>query len=105
MSENNAITKDLLTVQEVAVLIKSSVPTISSWYRWKKAYPNHPFADMLPDFERHGAHRARYWKYSDIPKLIDFKNSIPQGRNGIMGSITQAYSRKSKWHKNNRPEE
>lgn len=91
----------LLNVQEVAVLIESSVPTISSWYRWKRTYPNHEFAQMLPDFERHGAHRARYWKYSDIQKLLDFKNAIPQGRNGVMGSITQAYCRRSKWNKDN----
>lgn len=89
----------LLNVQEVAVVIGSSVPTISSWYRWKRSDPNNEYAQMLPEFERHGAHRARYWKYSDIQKLIDFKNSIPQGRNGVMGSITQAYDRKSKWNK------
>lgn len=87
---------ELLNVQKVATLIDSSVPTISSWYRWKRANPDHEFAQKLPDFERHGAHKARYWKYSDIPKLIDFKNSIPQGRNGVMGSITQRYVKKSK---------
>lgn len=85
---------NLLSVQEVAVLIKSSVPTISSWYRWKRLEPNHPLAQMLPDFERHGAHRTRYWRYSDIPKLIEFKDTIPQGRNGVMGRVTQAYVKK-----------
>ena len=85
---------NLLSVQEVAVLIKSSVPTISSWYRWKRLEPNHPLAQMLPDFERHGAHRTRYWRYSDIPKLIEFKDAIPQGRNGVMGRVTQAYVKK-----------
>ena len=88
----------LLNVQEVAVLIKSSVPTISAWYRWKRLDPNHELAQMLPEFERHGAHRTRYWKYSDIPKLFEFKNAIPQGRNGIMGAVTQKYCKNSKWH-------
>ena len=92
---------ELLNVQTVATLINSSVPTISSWYRWKRANPNHEFAQKLPDFERHGAHRARDWKKSDIQKLIDFKESIPQGRNGVMGSVTQAYCRKSKWNSKN----
>ena len=91
----------LLSVQEVAVLIKSSVPTISAWYRWKRLDPNHELAKMLPDFERHGAHRTRYWKYSDIPKLFEFKNAIPQGRNGVMGCVTQKYYKDSKWHKDN----
>lgn len=99
---NDVNYEELLNVQAVAVLIESSVPTISSWYRWKRAYPNNEYAQMLPDFERHGAHRARYWKYSDIPKLLAFKEAIPQGRNGVMGSITQAYARKSKWNKSSK---
>ena len=81
----------MLSVQEVAVLIKSSVPTISAWYRWKRLEPNHELAQILPEFERHGAHRTRYWKYSDIPKLLEFKEAVPQGRNGVMGRVTQAY--------------
>ena len=86
----------LLNVQEVAVLINSSVPTISAWYRWKGLYPEHELAKMLPDFERHGAHRARYWKYSDIWKMVEFKKAIPQGRNGVMGDITQKYVKNNK---------
>lgn len=85
----------LLNVQEVAVIIGSSVPTISAWYRWKRANPNHEYAQILPEFERHGAHRARFWRYSDVQKLIDFKNTIPQGRNGVMGCITQRYVKKT----------
>ena len=85
--------EDLANVQIVAVLIESSVTTISSSYRWKKLNPDNEYAQMLPDFERHGAHRARYWRYADIPKLIEFKNAIPQGRNGVMGAVTQAYCR------------
>ena len=93
-------TDNLLSVQEVAVLIKSSVPTISAWYRWKRLEPNHELAQMLPDFERHGAHRTRYWKYSDIPKLLEFKEAIPQGRNGVMGCVTQAYCKTNFRNKN-----
>ena len=85
-----------LNIEAVAVLINSSVPTISSWYRWKKQNPDNEYAKMLPPFERHGAHKARYWKYEDIWKLIEFKQSIPQGRNGVMGSVTQAYIKKKK---------
>lgn len=84
----------LLNIQEVAVLINSSVPTISSWYRWKRLHPDHDLAKMLPDFERHGAHRARYWKYGDIWKMVEFKRTIPQGRNGVMGDVTQKYVKK-----------
>ena len=89
---NTDNTKDkILNIQEVAVLINSSVPTISSWYRWKQENPDHEYAKMLPNFERHGAHRARYWKFADVWKLVEFKQALPQGRNGILGSITQKY--------------
>lgn len=86
----------LVKVEELAMRIGSSVPTISSWYRWKRANPEHEMAKMLPEFERHGAHRTRYWREEDIEKIMEFKRSIPQGRNGVMGSITQKYVKKDK---------
>lgn len=92
MSNNKE--EKLLNVQEVAVLIHSSVPTISAWYRWKKENPDNEYAKMLPAFIRKGAHRERRWKYSDVWKLVEFKQSIPQGRNGVMGSVTQRYCKK-----------
>lgn len=90
-----------LTIAELAAAIGSSVQTISGWYRWKKENPEHEYAKRLPDFFRLGAHRTRHWHESDIPKLIEFKNSIPQGRNGIMGSVTQRYYKNSRWNKGN----
>lgn len=91
----------LLNVAELAVAIGSSVPTISAWYRWKRENPGNDYAKLLPDFVRCGAHRTRYWHISDIPRLINFRNSIPQGRNGIMGSVTQRYYKNSRWNKGN----
>jgi len=89
-------TDKLLNIQEVAVLINSSVPTISSWYRWKKENPDNEYAKRLPDFIRKGAHRARHWRYEDVWKIVEFKQSLPQGRNGVMGSVTQRYVKSSK---------
>ncbi len=89
-----------LAVAELAVAIGSSVPTISSWYRWKRENPENEYAKLLPDFFRGGAHRTRYWHESDIPGILEFKNSIPQGRNGIMGSVTQRYLKKNKDDRN-----
>lgn len=86
----------ILTVEEVAVMVGSSVPTISSWYRWKVMNPENALAQLLPDFFRVGPHRARRWYESDVARLIEFKNAIPQGRNGIMGSVTQKYVKKNK---------
>lgn len=89
------MTEAILTVEEVAVRINVSLPTIASWYRWKRCNPGHEMADLLPDFFRVGPHKARRWYESDIEKLIEFKNSIPQGRNGIMGEVTQKYVKKN----------
>ena len=90
-----------LTVAELAVAIGSSFQTINSWYRWKRENPEHEYAKRLPDFFRVGAHRSRRWHLSDVPKLIEFQNSLPQGRNGIMGSVTQRYYKDSRWNKGN----
>lgn len=90
--ENNE--ERLLKAVEVACLIGSSVQTITSWYRWRDIHPEHEMAQKLPQFVRIGNKNTRYWKQSDIWKLIDFKNSIPQGRHGLMGEVTQLYVRK-----------
>ena len=90
-----------LNVAELAAAIGTSVPTISMWYRWKRQNPDNEYAKILPDFFRGGAHRTRFWHMSDIPKIIEFKNAIPQGRNGVMGSVTQKYYKNSRWNKGN----
>ena len=86
----------LLKLEEVAVLIGSSCKSINNWYWFRRENPDNEYAQMLPDYIQEGARQTRYWKESDIWKLIEFKNSIPQGRNGIMGSVTQKYYRKDK---------
>ena len=83
--------KDLINVQALSFLVGSSIQTISSWYRWKSLNPDHELAELLPDFIRIGNKNTRYWKRSDVYKIIEFKNSIPQGRKGIMGQVTQKY--------------
>lgn len=87
-------TKDLLRLEEVAILIGSSGKSINNWYMFKKANPDNEYAKMLPDFIQNGERQTRYWKREDIWKLIQFKQAIPQGRNGVMGSITQKYYHK-----------
>lgn len=90
------MSKNLLNVQEVAVMIGSSIQTIGSWYRWKALNPNHELAKLLPDYKRIGNRSTRYWERDDLEKLIEFKCSIPQGRNGVMGAVTQKYVKKNK---------
>lgn len=87
--ENNE--ERMLTAVEVACMIGTSVQTISTWYRWKNLNPDHERAKLLPDYERIGNKHTRYWKQSDVWKLIQFKSTISQGRYGIMGDVTQLY--------------
>lgn len=90
----------LLKLEEVAVIIGSSFKTINNWYMYKKAYPDSEYAQMLPDFVQSGPRQTRYWRESDIWKLLEFKKAIPQGRNGVMGAITQKYLHKEKKNEN-----
>lgn len=83
----------LLKLEEVAVIIGSSFKSINNWYAFKRANPDNEYAKMLPDFIQNGERQTRYWREGDLWRLIEFKQSIPQGRNGIMGCITQKYYR------------
>lgn len=86
----------LLTIEEVAVSVGVSVQTINIWYRWKKQNPEHERAKMLPDFIQAKQRQVRFWEPQDVMKLIEFKNSVTTGRNGIMGTVTQKYVKKEK---------
>lgn len=86
----------LLKLEEVAILIDSSSKSINTWYWFKRENPDNEYAKMLPDYIQYGPRQTRYWRESEIWKLLKFKQSIPQGRNGVMGSITQKYYNKDK---------
>lgn len=86
--------EQLLKIEEVALLTGVSAHTIEIWYRWKRQNLDHEYAKMLPNYIQKGARQTRYWKKSDIWSLVEFKNTIPRGRNGILGEITQKHHRK-----------
>lgn len=88
------MSEKLLRIEEVALLVGSSTQTINNWYRWKKTNPEHPLAKLLPDYVQEGNRQMRFWKNSDVWAIVEFKNSIPHGRNGILGDITQRRTRK-----------
>ena len=83
-----------LNVTQVAVLVGVSVPTLNMWYKWKKLHPRHELAKLLPKYTMSGSKNTRYWKMDDINSLIEFKNTIPRGRNGILSEVTQKYVKK-----------
>lgn len=84
----------MLRVEEVALLVGVSVQTLNNWYRWKKLNPEHELAKKLPEFVQQGARQQRYWKTSCLWQITEFKNSIPHGRNGILGEVTQPRKKK-----------
>lgn len=86
----------LCKIEEVALIVGVSTATINIWYRWKRSHQDHELVNLLPDFIQSGARQTRYWKQSDCWKLIQFKQAIPHGRNGILGDTTQKYIRKAK---------
>jgi len=89
-------TERLIRIEEVALLVDSSTQTINNWYRWKALHPEHPLAKKLPDYVQSGPRQRRSWKKSDIWSIIEFKNTIPHGRGGILGEVTQRKLRRNK---------
>lgn len=86
--------KKLLNATETSMLVGTTVPTLNMWYKWKRLNPGHPMAELLPDYKVIGNKNTSYWTPGDVEKLIEFKNSIPKGRNGILGEVTQRYVKK-----------
>lgn len=86
----------LLRIEEVAMSVGVSVKTINNWYWFRMAHPEHKLAKLLPDYIQDGVRQTRFWKQSDIWKLLEFKTKLPKGRNGILGDITQKHYRRKK---------
>ena len=85
--------KTLLSKEEVAVAVGVSYQTINIWYKFKEENPDNEYAKILPEPITIG--RQKMWSKTSINDLRKFKNTLPKGRNGIMGSVTQRYLRKT----------
>ena len=92
---------DILTAQDVAVLVNTTVPTLNTWYKWKALNPENSIAKLLPEYTRQGNRRTRYWRPEDIDKILEFKSKILKGRAGFLGQVTQKYAK----HKKEEPNE
>lgn len=87
------MSQDLLNANEVCALIGTSIYSLDQWYKFKRLYPDNQYAQILPDIIRLPGSKNRFWNREDIYKLIEFKATIPHGRNGILGDVTQKYVR------------
>lgn len=88
------MSRTLLRVEEVALLCGVSVQSVNNWYRFKRENPNNEYARLLPDYTTLEGSKQRMWDKADINALIDFKQKMPKGCKGVMGSVTQRYVRK-----------
>ena len=84
----------LLRIEEVALFVGVSVQAINIWYRWKRQNPDNEYANLIPDYIQETSRSQRFWKHSDIWALQEFRNTIPRGCKGILGSVTQKYRKK-----------
>ena len=84
----------LLRIEEVSLYVGSSIYAINYWYAWKRKHPENEIAKKLPEFIQDHPRGTRMWKESELWRIIEFKQALPKGRNGILGDITQRY-----WHK------
>lgn len=88
------MSRTFLKIEEVAVLCGVSVQSVNNWYRFKRENPDNEFARLLPEYKTLEGSRQRIWDKSDISALIDFKQKMPKGCKGVMGSVTQRYVKK-----------
>ena len=87
--------ENLLNAVDVAQRVGCSPQTLSVYYKFKAENPFNEYSLMLPDFIRIGKKRTRYWHEEDVQRIIEFREAIPQGRNGLLGSITQRFCKTS----------
>ena len=89
--EGKIMEEKLLSIEEIAVELGCSYKTLCNWYAFKRAEPDNEYAKMLPDYVQLGVRRKRLWKASDLEKLKQFRDSIPRGRGGVLGKVTQVW--------------
>lgn len=88
------MSRTLLRIEEVALLCGVSVQSVNNWYKFKRENPDNEYARLLPEYTTLEGSRQRQWDKADIGALIEFKQKMPKGCKGVMGSVTQRYVKK-----------
>lgn len=83
---------NLITATKVIQQIDVSARTLDGWYIYYNSDLEKP-DDMpkLPEYIQYRPRGPRYWKQSDIPALLAFKEWVPKGRKGVMGRINERF--------------
>lgn len=84
---------DRITATRVSYFLDISVVTLGNWYKWYNDPKYDKPEDMpeLPPYEQKSPRGTRYWKRSDLPKLLIFKYWLPRGGAGIMGDFNARF--------------
>lgn len=74
----------VLSAKEVCEEVGCSLISLNNWYKYKKLNPDSELGKILPEYANNDFEpgRPRYWKESDIVKILQFKNSLVRGRYG-----------------------
>lgn len=79
-----------LTASQVAAKVGVTAYTIKRWYTFIEETPIDELEKLvkdgmpvLPKCEKIGSMGWRYWDEEDIDKIIEFKNWVPNTKNGI----------------------
>lgn len=84
-----------LSINKISQLLDISQNTIGNWYKWYNKNKSEKIPE-LPSYYQKGVKGQRFWKESDIPKLIVFRDWVPKGRGGLMGDLNCKYYRRKK---------
>ena len=94
----------LLKLTEVAFLVGIAPKTLELWYAFKRQNPDNEYAKMLPEFRQDNTRGIRFWKESDIEKIIAFQKAKPNGKGrnnkGLFCELTHPEYYKTKEKKN-----
>lgn len=70
-----------LTIGEVSKLVDRSAQTIKNWYKWVSTENIELEKSGLPGFRRDLDAKGTYhFKEEDVPKLVEFRQSISYGQ-------------------------
>ena len=82
----------MLSATKVIQQLDISARTLDGWYKYYQSDLEKPEnMPKLPEYTQTRPRGPRYWKQSDIPALLAFKEWIPKGRGGVMGRINERF--------------
>lgn len=84
--------KNYLSINQVAIIIDSSVTSIKRWYKW---YEDNTFDTpkdlILPKYYYLDGRKTKYFHRGDIITLQDFKEKLNTSHKGIMAEYNANY--------------